>query len=67
MTQPPILYRNGIKMYAVKRAPYQFQDGTSSGWAILYLPAADNYGHQDSDRREFPTEAARDAAFAKLY
>lgn len=53
-------------MIAVKREPYQYMDGTKSGWAILYLPSHDKYGHQDSDREEFTTEAERDAAFARL-
>lgn len=58
--------RNGQFMTAVKRSPYQFQDGTLSGWAILYLPSHDQYGHQDGDREEFATEAERDAAFSAI-
>ncbi len=58
--------RNGQFVTAVKRSPYQFQDGTYTGWAILYLPSRDRNGHQDGDREEFRTEEERDAAFAAL-
>ena len=58
--------KNGVWVYAVRRDPYRFQDGTISGWAILFLPSRDRFGHQDGDRREFATEAARDAALEKL-
>jgi hypothetical protein len=58
--------RNGQFMVATKRDPYPFQDGTQSGWAILYLPSRDQNGHQDGDREEFATEAERDEAFARI-
>lgn len=58
--------RNNQFVTAVKRSPYRFQDGTESGWAIVYLPTRDQYGHQDGDREEFATEGERDAAFAAI-
>lgn len=58
--------RNGQFMTAVARNHYRFQDGSCSGWAILYLPTRDRYGHQDGDREEFGTKAERDTALAEL-